>query len=186
MHAVLPNLLTLSRIALVPFVVLTLLAAADAAAACLFAAGMATDVLDGYLARSRGWISTFGELMDPIADKLLVGGAFVALAATNRIAAWAVVLIFGREIAVSGLRMIALRDGTVISASRLGKAKTAVQVVAILVLVLAPDPGAPLVQSLVLLTVAVTTLSGLAYFRAYLTRDEPRTAVRARPAPAHR
>lgn len=184
--ALLPNLLTMSRILMAPFVVVAILAAADAAAAGLFAAGMLTDVLDGHLARRRDWTSRFGKLMDPVADKLLVSGAFAALAAGGRIAVWAVSVIFLREVAVSALRAVALRGGTVISASRFGKAKTAMQVLAILVLLLAADVAAASVQALVLATVAVTMLSGAAYFGAYLAAGDRGQPVAAHPAPAQR
>ena len=172
-----PNALTMSRILIAPLVVLALLGSADLAALSLFAVGMATDVLDGHFARSRGWSTTFGKLMDPIADKMLVGGAFVALAATNSIAAWAVAIILGRELAVSGLRMLALRRGVVIPADRFGKAKTGLQVLTVIVLLLIPDPTAPAIVALVLLTVLVTLISGLGYLRAYMTRENPRAPL---------
>ena len=166
-----PNALTMSRILIAPFVIVAMLGSAEVTALSLFAVGMVTDVLDGHLARSRNWTTTFGKLMDPIADKMLVGGAFLALAATNSIAAWAVAIILGRELAVSGLRMLALRRGVVISADRFGKAKTGLQVLTVIVLLVAPDPTAPAVLTLFLLSVLVTLVSGLGYLRAYMTRN---------------
>lgn len=160
----LPNALTLSRICLIPVLAVLLLERdAAAPAAAVFVAGMATDVLDGHIARSRSLITTFGKLMDPLADKLLVGAAFVCLAATDRVEPWVVAVILGREAAVTGLRILAKRDGIVISANRLGKAKTALQTVAILVLVVAADPTAAWVELIVAATVAITLASGLVY-----------------------
>ena len=140
----LPNLLTLMRIFFVPLLVAALLAEGMAApwasliplsremfALAVFLAAAVTDLLDGYLARRWGQITTVGTLLDPIADKLLVSAALVSLVEIDRVSAWMVILIIGREFAVSGLRSIAAAAGYTISASELGKTKMAAQVTAI-------------------------------------------------------
>lgn len=183
---VLPNALTVARVLVVPPLVFFVLESQDGsslAAAALFAAAALTDALDGHLARSRDSVTTFGKIADPIADKLLVGAALVSLVAMNRVAAWIAVVIMARELAVSGLRLVAGRDGLVISASRFGKAKMALQVAAILALIAAPVASALWVQVLLYVTVAVTIASGIDYFAAF-RRREPVEAVRVRAAPA--
>jgi CDP-diacylglycerol--glycerol-3-phosphate 3-phosphatidyltransferase len=177
----LPNCLTVARMCLTPALVILLIGDAWGPALAVFIVAMATDALDGYLARSRGLVTDFGRLMDPIADKLLTGAAFVCLAAIDRIDPWAVALILTREAAVSGIRLAARRQGMVISANRLGKAKTVVQTIAIVVLIVASDPAAASVQALVGLTVAITIVSGLAYAINYYGG---RRAPVAPPSPA--
>jgi CDP-diacylglycerol--glycerol-3-phosphate 3-phosphatidyltransferase len=145
----LPNLLTLLRIFFVPLLVAALLAdnhASDSLyssfqqmipvstelfALAVFIVAAVTDLLDGYLARRWGQITTVGTLLDPIADKLLISAALVALVDIHRVSSWMVIFIIGREFAVSGLRSIAAASGYTISASELGKTKMAAQVVAI-------------------------------------------------------
>src|SRR5580704_10205148 len=140
----LPNLLTLARIFLVPLLVAALLAdgasvnwerwvpfSREIFALCVFLAAAATDLLDGYLARRWGQVTTVGTLLDPIADKLLISAALVSLVDIHRVPAWIVILIIGREFAVSGLRSIAASAGYMISASELGKTKMAAQVAAV-------------------------------------------------------
>jgi CDP-diacylglycerol---glycerol-3-phosphate 3-phosphatidyltransferase len=141
----LPNLLTLLRIFFVPLLVAALLADGTILALwqsiipisrvvfalAVFLAAAATDLLDGYLARRWGQVTTVGTLLDPIADKLLVSAALVSLVDIHRVPAWIVILIIGREFAVSGLRSIAAAAGYTIRASELGKTKMAAQVVAI-------------------------------------------------------
>jgi CDP-diacylglycerol--glycerol-3-phosphate 3-phosphatidyltransferase len=168
----LPNALTVARMFLTPALVLLLAGGAWGAALVVFVAAMFTDMLDGYLARSRGLVTDFGKLMDPIADKLLIGAAFVCLAAVDRIDAWAVAVILTREAAVSGLRMAARRQGVVISANWLGKAKTGLQTVAIVALIVSPDPPGAWVQAIVVATVAITVVSGLAYAVSYAGRRQ--------------
>jgi CDP-diacylglycerol--glycerol-3-phosphate 3-phosphatidyltransferase len=129
---------------------------------------MLTDALDGRIARSRELVSNFGKLMDPIADKLLVGAAFVCLALTDRVEPWVVAVILFREALVTGLRLAAKRDGLVIEANTLGKAKTALQTVAVLVLVLAADPFAAWAQLIVSATLMITIASGMAYLVPYV------------------
>ena len=178
----LPNVLTLSRIFLVPLLVAVLLRKngievdtgwvvfrRDGIALILFLAAALTDLLDGYIARRRRQVTRFGKLFDPIADKLLVSAALISLVELDRVPAWIVVLIVSREFAVSGLRYVALIEGITISASEMGKAKMVTQVVAIALLLLAPrSPVFEQVGQLVLwLAVLVTVASVVAYFRAF-------------------
>jgi len=176
-----PNVLTVLRILLVPVVVVALteeIAHGDAIAAAVFVLAALTDGLDGYIARANKSVTTFGKVMDPLADKLLVVASALALVSLDRVAAWVAMVITARELAVSGLRMGAARQGVVIPASRLGKLKTAVQLAAILALIAAPDADAAWVQSLVYSMVAVTLVSGADYFFNYrrridaISRDE--------------
>lgn len=161
-----PNFLTLLRILLVPVLVVALLGKTpngDLLAASVFVIASMTDALDGRLARSRGSVTTFGKLMDPLADKLLIIAALLALVSLGRVAAWVAMVIIAREFAVTGLRMVATQQGVVIAASSLGKAKTLVQVATVLALIAAD--GRPLwLTLLVYVMVVVTLLSGADYF----------------------
>ena len=181
-----PNALTLFRILLVPVLVVALLDATDDAqwlAAGVFALAAFTDGLDGYLARSRRWETTFGKIMDPIADKLLVAAALISLVSLDRVAPWVAMLIIAREFAVSGLRMAAGAQGVVIPASRLGKLKTCAQVVAILALIAANDTGDWWVQALLYGAVAITLASGADYFLNFRRKiEEARERRPAQPA----
>jgi CDP-diacylglycerol--glycerol-3-phosphate 3-phosphatidyltransferase len=162
----LPNVLTLLRILLVPVVVVALLDETpngDTIAAGVFALAALTDGLDGYIARSRAQITTFGKLMDPLADKLLVTAALVSLVSLGRLEAWIAMVIIAREFAVTGLRGVAAERGVVIQASWLGKAKTILQVAAIIALI-ATDPAPLGVDLLVYAAVAATVISGIDYF----------------------
>ena len=139
----LPTTLTILRIFFVPFLVAVLVeqdlridwhgvfVANEFLALAIFLVAAATDLLDGYLARRWGQITTVGTLLDPIADKLLISAALVSLVQIHRVPAWMVVLIVGREFAVSGLRSIAAAEGYTIEASDLGKTKMITQVIAI-------------------------------------------------------
>ena len=138
-----PNVLTLLRILAVPVVVVALLDETpngDVLAAIVFALAALTDGLDGYIARRRQQVTTFGKLMDPLADKLLIVAALVSLVSLDRLAAWVAMVIIAREFAVTGLRAVAAERGVVISASWLGKVKTVLQVAAIFALILL-DPA---------------------------------------------
>jgi len=182
----LPNVLTVARILAVPVIVVALLDETpngDVIAAIVFALAAFTDGLDGYIARSRGSITTFGKLMDPIADKLLIVAALVALVSLDRLAAWVAMVIIAREFAVTGLRTIAAEQGVVIAASWLGKLKTIVQVAAVFALIL--WESSPLgVDLLVYAAVAVTVISGADYFFGIRRRieDERRERRARRPA----
>jgi CDP-diacylglycerol--glycerol-3-phosphate 3-phosphatidyltransferase len=161
----LPNVLTVLRIMLVPVVVVALLGntpAGDVLAAVVFALASLTDFIDGRLARARGSITTFGKLMDPLADKLLIIAALLSLVSLNRLAAWVAMVIITRELAVTVLRLGATQAGVVIAASMFGKVKTCMQIAAILAVIAVH--GKPLWVSLLLYaTVLVTVLSGLDY-----------------------
>ena len=170
-----PNALTVVRILLVPVLVAVLLEATPGGswiAAGVFALAAVTDTLDGYLARSQSSITTFGKVMDPIADKLLVAAALITLVSLDRLAPWVAMVIIAREFAVSGLRVAAGVQGVVIPASRLGKAKTITQVAAILALIAAHDAGDLWVQALVYAAVATTLASGADYFLNFRRRIE--------------
>lgn len=161
-----PNALTVLRILMIPVIVVFLLeesAEGDVIAAALFAIAALTDGLDGYIARRQRQETTFGKLMDPLADKLLVTAALVSLVSLNRLAAWVAMVIIAREFAVTGLRSVAAERGVIISASWLGKAKTGLQVAAIFGLIAFED--SPLgVDLLVYAAVAMTVISGADYF----------------------
>jgi CDP-diacylglycerol--glycerol-3-phosphate 3-phosphatidyltransferase len=145
----LPNSLTLARIVLVPLLVVVLLTKFEGhevlglpkglVAALIFAVASITDWLDGYLARRRQQITILGQLLDPIADKLLITAALVSLVQLGLAPAWMVAIIIGRELAVTGLRGVAQTRGLTMPASGLGKLKMASQVVAVLLLMLAPE-----------------------------------------------
>ena len=138
-----PNSLTLLRIFFVPLLVAALVQDQSLSrlgpfginkefvALAIFLAAAATDLLDGYLARRWGQVTTVGTLLDPIADKLLISAALISLVEIRRVPGWMVILIIGREFAVSGLRSIAAAEGYTIHASELGKTKMVTQVVAI-------------------------------------------------------
>ena len=162
----LPNVLTLLRILAVPVIVVALLGETpngDALAAGVFALAALTDGLDGYIARRRQDVTTFGKLMDPLADKLLIIAALVSLVSLGRLAAWVAMVIIARELAVTGLRAVAAEQGVVISASWLGKLKTALQVAAVFALIIW-NPSPTSVDVLVYVAVAVTVISGADYF----------------------
>jgi CDP-diacylglycerol--glycerol-3-phosphate 3-phosphatidyltransferase len=163
----LPNVLTMLRILLVPVLVVALLdetANGDLLAAIVFGLASLTDAMDGYLARTRNAITTFGKLMDPIADKLLIIAALVALVSLNRLPAWVAMVIIARELTVTVTRMQANQQGVVIASSWWGKAKTIVQVAAIFFLIAVGDPSPPWVDGLVYGAVAITIVSGVDYF----------------------
>ena len=162
----LPNLLTLLRIVAVPVLVVALLDETpngDALAAAVFALAAFTDGLDGYIARRQRTITTFGKLMDPLADKLLIVAALVSLVSLDRLAAWVAMVIIARELAVTGLRALAAEQGVVIAASWLGKVKTGLQIAAVFALIIW-SPSPTWVDLLVYLAVAATVISGIDYF----------------------
>ena len=166
----LPNVLTVFRICLVPVMVLLVLgddAAPMYLAAAVFGVAALTDIADGHLARARNAITTFGRLVDPVADKLLVGAALAALVSVDRLALWIAAVIVIREVAVTLLRWHAGTRGIVISVSGLGKLKTGLQMTAIPMLMLVPDPGAAWVIAALLVAVAVTVASGVEYALTY-------------------
>jgi CDP-diacylglycerol--glycerol-3-phosphate 3-phosphatidyltransferase len=181
----LPNALTLLRILAVPVVVVALLGESpngDALAAAVFALAALTDGLDGYFARSRDAVTTFGKLMDPLADKLLITAALVSLVSLDRLEAWVAMVIIAREIAVTGLRAIAAERGIVISASWLGKLKTVLQIAAVIALI-AANPAPAWVDVLVYLALFVTVVSGADYFFGIRRRIEEQQKERAGAKP---
>ncbi len=181
----LPNVLTVLRIMLVPVLVVALLGntpSGDVLAAVVFALASLTDFIDGYLARARDSITTFGKLMDPLADKLLIVGALLCLVSLHRLEGWVAMVIIARELAVTMLRVNATQSGVVISASMFGKVKTCVQIAAILA-VIAVHESTLWVSLLVYLMVAVTVLSGLDYFRR-ATRPASSDALPAAAPPS--
>jgi CDP-diacylglycerol--glycerol-3-phosphate 3-phosphatidyltransferase len=180
----LPNVLTVLRIMLVPVLVVALLGntpAGDVLAAVVFALASLTDFVDGYLARARDSITTFGKLMDPLADKLLVVAALISLVSLHRLAGWVAMVIITRELAVTVLRLGASQAGVVLSASMFGKVKTCLQIAAILSVIAVH--GRPVwVDALIYVTVLVTVLSGLDYFfgvRRLMAQSAQRAESRA-------
>ncbi|HAN94779.1 MAG: CDP-diacylglycerol--glycerol-3-phosphate 3-phosphatidyltransferase [Limnochordia bacterium] len=160
----LPNFVTLLRISLVPlFGYLYLLNPGELnlPAALVFLLAAATDALDGYLARSRREITRFGQLIDPIADKLLITAALLALVEAGLVSTWVALIILGREFAVSGLRILAAAEGKVIPASLWGKIKTVSQIVAVMAFFL----GISWAPVLMWVAAVATVLSGVRYFQ---------------------
>lgn len=177
----LPNSLTLARIFFVPLLVAVLVQEKiilhwngtvitnDVIALIIFWLAAATDLLDGYLARRWKQVTTIGTLLDPIADKMLVSAALISLVQIRVIPGWLVVLLVGREFAVSGLRAIASAEGYTIKASELGKTKTFFQVVSISLLLLnvhRPELGTMASASLYLV-VLFSIWSAVSYFRKF-------------------
>jgi CDP-diacylglycerol--glycerol-3-phosphate 3-phosphatidyltransferase len=135
----LPNLVTMGRVVLVPFVLLFIdnfSPLRSFIASLLYLGAAAGDALDGYLARSRGQVSMLGKFLDPLADKLIVTAVLVFMVALGRAPAWVVVVLLARDFAINGLRSVASAQGLVIAASDGGKIKTALQLVAIMMLLI--------------------------------------------------
>lgn len=148
----LPNALTLLRIFIIPVLVVVLLTPFSEnwfglprhiLGVALFLGAALTDYLDGHFARSRNQVTRLGQLLDPIADKLLISAALISLVENQLAPAWAVVIIIGREFAVTGLRSIAAADGVVIAASKMGKFKMLVQVLTVALLIVSSVAGRP-------------------------------------------
>jgi CDP-diacylglycerol---glycerol-3-phosphate 3-phosphatidyltransferase len=178
----LPIALTLLRIFLVPVLVVLLLTRTEDGlylGTAVFGLGVLTDYLDGYFARRRNQVTKLGILLDPIADKLLTAAAFLSLVEMGLAPAWMVMIVLGRELAVTGLRNIAASRGLIIPASPLGKGKMVTQVVAIFLLLLSarPFPSLCLPANVALwVVVLVTMVSGVDYFRRFFweaTREAP-------------
>jgi CDP-diacylglycerol--glycerol-3-phosphate 3-phosphatidyltransferase len=184
----LPTQLTVVRILLVPLVVVFLISAEwiqSLLAAVLFGAAALTDWLDGLIARRRGQETTLGKMLDPVADKLLVAAALVSLVQIGRVGAWIVVLIIGREFAVTGLRGIAAAQGLVISASDLAKYKTAFQYVAVTLLILEKNVPITLEAEYLYLSrgalgaaLILTVVSGIDYFIRFYRGTDLETLAR--------
>lgn len=165
----LPNLLTISRIVLVPILVAVLLTELDEKeliALGLFLLASLTDFLDGFLARRRREITKLGKLLDPAADKILTSAALISLVGLGLAPAWMVVIIVAREFAVSALRSLAAAQNVVIAASWSGKVKTATQIVAISLLIINDLLGGlqPLAPLSLWIAMIATVYSGVEYF----------------------
>lgn len=176
----LPNLLTLSRIFAVPLLVVVLLtrvynperqveSLSVILATVIFLGASITDYFDGYLARRRRQVTTLGMLLDPIADKLLISAAFISLVELGWAPAWMVVIIIGRELAITGLRSIAANQGINIDASELGKIKMVSQVLAVTLIILSNLVFwlKPLSLAALWLTVIFALASAVDYFRKF-------------------
>jgi CDP-diacylglycerol--glycerol-3-phosphate 3-phosphatidyltransferase len=179
----LANRITIARIFLVPIIMFFLLIKVkfphirieefsitynQIIAALIFIVAASTDSLDGYIARKRKLVTNLGKLLDPLADKLLVTAVLVSLVEMDKLDAWIAVVIISREFAVTGLRQIALLEGTVMAASKWGKAKTAVQITAIIALLINNFPFAffnfPFDLIATWLAAVITVYSGIDYF----------------------
>jgi len=162
----LANRLTVARILMLPILVLFLIHGSTGArqiAAFLFVLAALTDWLDGHLARSRGQITPLGEILDPVADKLLIMSALLPLVALGRVDSWVVGIILGREFLVTALRAVALRQGIVVAANWVGKTKMGLEVAAVILLILELFP--PLGTILIWTAMVVSVASGADYFR---------------------
>lgn len=200
----LPNSITLIRIASIPLLIWILSSARfssvtgekELLASAVFIAAAMTDGIDGYLARKRDQITTMGILLDPLADKLLIAAAFIALVQLNPalVPAWVAIVVIGREFLVSGLRSIAASEGFTIEASNLGKFKMVVQIVAVVAVILDhrwkewPVYGTYIfpVQWIAYLSiwfmVCVSLASAVDYFVAFWSRIDRRGVKRRRRA----
>jgi CDP-diacylglycerol--glycerol-3-phosphate 3-phosphatidyltransferase len=181
MKRITPNGITMARIGLIPVFVATLLTSvqherATVLAFAVFAVAALTDGIDGYLARSRGLVTTMGIFLDPLADKLLITSALVALVELNEIAAWVVLIILSREFAVTGLRAVAASEGVIVPAGWSGKLKTTAQIALVLALI-PPDSPEWLGDWLTWIVVVVTIGSAIEYFwhARHLLRSTPAT-----------
>ncbi|HEX4107936.1 MAG TPA: CDP-diacylglycerol--glycerol-3-phosphate 3-phosphatidyltransferase [Solirubrobacteraceae bacterium] len=180
----LPNLLTVLRILLVPVLVVALLghtSDGDVLAAVVFALASATDFVDGYIARARGSVTTFGKLMDPLADKLLIVAALISLVSLHRVAPWIAMVIIAREIAITMLRLGASFSGVVVPAGMSGKIKTCLQIAAVLALI-ASRHHRLWVDVLVDVAVVATVLSGLDFIFGLRRKLAEADALRRVPA----
>jgi CDP-diacylglycerol--glycerol-3-phosphate 3-phosphatidyltransferase len=171
----LPNSISLFRVLMVPVLMVAMLIdrpASDIVAIVVFLAAAGSDSLDGYIARRRHQTTVMGAFLDPLADKLLVIAALVSLVELNDLSAWVAMVVIARELAVSGLRMVAAVQNIVISASKWGKLKTTSQMVAVAALIIEPrwlKPewtlwGQSVTWYLVLIMLVLTVVSGAEYF----------------------
>ena len=164
-----PNKLTVARMIIVPFLVVLLLTGWGGdtnryISLALFVVASVTDWFDGYLARKNNLVTNFGKFMDPLADKLLVCSAMICMIELNRLPAWFVIIIIGREFIISGFRLIAAENGIVIAANYWGKFKTASQMIMIILLILHFDGiFVTLEQLFIWLSLALTIISLITY-----------------------
>lgn len=160
----LPNMLSISRVFLVPVVMVFLtmrtqfgfiegVNIGDLLAGLVFIIASLTDAADGYIARKKGIVTNLGKFIDPLADKIMVVAALIALVELQRIPAWIVVVIISREFIVTGVRMIAASEGIVIAASAGGKLKTVSQIIGIILLIFNIPLGMPVMRVAMFLTI---------------------------------
>ena len=200
----LPNSITMSRICSVPLLLWllsrsfhghTIYGEQEILASLLFILASITDGVDGYLARSRGQITTMGMLLDPLADKLMVTAAYISLVEFNPriVPAWIAVLVIGREFLVSGLRSIAASEGFTIEASELGKLKMVTQVVSVVAAILDRGwsvwrfgwfilPVHVIAVTAIYFMVAVSIISATDYFVGFWRKIDHAAKVRRRPS----
>ncbi len=171
----LPNGVTILRIFAIPFIIVLLFYVGrgyQLITAMLFLGAAVTDTFDGYLARRRGMVTTLGKFLDPLADKLLIVTALIALIPSREIPVWMVIIIVGREIAITGLRGIAVSQDLVISASNLGKYKTVFEVASIFFLILDGSyfflNFRPIGMVFLWVALGIAVISGVDYFNKYL------------------
>lgn len=146
----LPNKITVARICLVPIFIVVLFLPfswSSLAGLIIFIIASITDSLDGHIARSRNMVTNFGKFLDPLADKLLVSSALIALVGMDRIPSWFATIVIAREFMVTGIRLLANGEGRVIAASIWGKVKTITQIIAISLLLLDSTPALPADES---------------------------------------
>ncbi len=180
----LPIGLTLTRIVAVPLLIVFLISSSRVhavIAAGIFILAALTDWADGMLARRRNQVTTLGTLLDPIADKLLVAAALVSLLQIDKVAAWVVVVIIGRELAVTGLRAVAAHVGVIVPASRLAKWKTVSQYVAITMLIIEKGVGSPAFHvaatAVLWIALGLTVFSAADYFYRFFRKADYRAIV---------
>ncbi|HXG03197.1 MAG TPA: CDP-diacylglycerol--glycerol-3-phosphate 3-phosphatidyltransferase [Candidatus Binatia bacterium] len=180
----LPIGLTVTRIVAAPLLIMFLISSSRvhaAIAAAIFILASVTDWLDGVLARRRNQVTTLGTLLDPIADKLLVAAALVSLLAIDKIAPWMVVVIIGRELAVTGLRAVAAGVGVIVPASRLAKWKTVSQYVAITMLIIEKGVGSvafhAAATAVLWAALVLTLVSAADYFYRFFRKADYRAIV---------
>lgn len=167
----LPNVLSLVRIFLVPVLVVFLIVVPrpyNLTAAVVFLAAVLTDWLDGRIARSTRQVTTLGKLLDPMADKLLISASLISLVQVGRVQAWMVVLIVGRDLAITGFRGIAASQNIIIQASDFGKATMIAEVIAVALLILNwPAVSVPLGQAALVVAILLSLASGAVYFQKF-------------------
>ncbi len=159
----LPNKLTMARIIMVPIVMALMIAQQNIAALIVFAIASITDFLDGYIARKYNLVSSFGKIMDPLADKLLAFGALIAFIQIGIVSVWAPIIIIAREFFVTSMRVVAVSKGKVIAASWWGKIKTNVQLFAIIFALLLYKSYPQLAGILIWVAAIFTIASWIAY-----------------------
>lgn len=190
----LPNALTIARIFFVPLLVAALVEenvsvhafgvtiTNEWLALAIFLIAAVTDLLDGYLARKWGQVTTIGTLLDPIADKLLISAALISLVQVHAVPGWMVILVVGREFAISGLRSIAAAEGYTIKASDMGKTKMVAQVTAIsfLLLSIRHQQLATIAYWMMWVVVVFAIISAVEYFRKFWRKVDVRIKTRRR------